>query len=265
MTWRRAASLIVLAALAAGARAADVGSTYPTGSITTRAQADQALAAARAADREAESAYKGELQRCAKAFLQNQCTEDARRALDAQKRVIRRVEVEARDVRRRADAQERADKRSAAEAKRGADSAPGQPAANAPPSERPAEEPPKDGPAARQRDAGERAAKEATARERAARAAQEKAAREKGAAENRAQLKERQEAHRQEEAQRKLNEPQDAATRAENVKAFEEKQRDAAAYAKRKEEERIANEKRREERRIERERKQKELEEAAKR
>src|SRR5262252_8767058 len=100
-----------------GARAAGLSDTYPPGSISNREQAQKALDAARAADQEAETAYRSEMQRCAKVFLQNQCTEDARRALGAKKRELQRVEIEAREVKRRADAEDRAKKRTESEPK----------------------------------------------------------------------------------------------------------------------------------------------------
>jgi hypothetical protein len=218
--------LIAFAALSCEtALAADIGNTYPAGAITTRAQAEDALAAARAAETEAETAHREELERCAGKFLQNRCTQDARRKFEAQQREIRRVEVEAREVRRRIDAEERAARRAEAEAKRKAE---------APPT-------PRDG-GARQSDTDKAAA-----------------------AANREQYEQRIKAHEAAEAQRAQREAAEASARAANVKAYEEKQREAAAYAKRKKEERIANEKRREERRLERERKQKELEAQGKR
>jgi hypothetical protein len=220
--------LAALLTVAGHARAADPGATYPAGSITTREQAEEALAAVRAAQTEAETAHREELKRCATVFLVNKCTGEARRKFDAQKREFRRVEIEARDVRRRIDADERAAKRSESEAKQRSQNAPN-----------PAPDPD-------------------------ARAAQQ-AEKDKAATANREQYQQKQKAHAEAEAQRKQKEAAEAGERAENVKAYEDKQREAAAYAKRKEEERIANEKRRENRRIEREKKQKALDEQAKR
>lgn len=217
-----------LLAVAGNAGAADPGTTYPAGSITTREQSEEALTAVRAAQTEAETAHREELKRCATVFLVNKCTGEARRKFDAQKREFRRVEIEARDVRRRIDADERAAKRSESEAKQRSQNTP-----NPAP------------------DADARAAQQAE--------------KDKGAAASREQYQQKQKAHAEAEAQRKQKEASEASERAENVKAYEEKQREAAAHAKRKEEERIANEKRREERRIEREKKQKALDEQAKR
>jgi len=231
--------MVVVGACAAvgAARAAGVGDTYPPGSITNREQAQKALDAARAADQEAETAYRNEMQRCATVFLQNQCTEDARRALGAKKHELRRVEIEAREVKRRLDAEDRAKKRMESEAKRQSEPAPKPvPEAGAPE-------------AKRQPGAAPKAVPDDAAR------AAEQAERDKAAAANRESYQQKQKAHAEVEAKRQANEAAQAEQRAENVKELEEKQRDAAEYAKKK---------RREDRRIERERLQKEREEQAK-
>lgn len=227
---KRLVALIAAAWCAASvaASAADVGATYPAGSITTREQAEQALEAVRAASKEAETAHRTQLQHCATVFLQNKCTSEARHKLDADKRELRRVEIEARDVRRKIDADERMKQRLEAESKRQ--------------SERAAGSPP---------DPKDHAATQAE--------------KDTAAAANREQYQQRQKAHAEEQAQRKAKEDNESAERAASVKAYEEKQRAAAEYAKRKEEERIQNEKRREDRRIEREKAQKEREDQAKR
>jgi hypothetical protein len=232
MRSKRRLVLVALVVVLKTTHAADLGATYPPGSITTREQAQQALAAARAAERDAENTQRAELQACSKVFLQNRCSDDARRKFDAQRREIRRVEVEAREVRRRLDAEERAARRGPTEGKDKTDKAgsAGKPAATREPST----------------------------------GAAEQAARDKQAAANRERYQKRLQEHEDEQADRRKAEAEAAAQRQANAKAYEEKQRAAAAYAKRREEERKANEKRREERRLERERKQKELEGQAK-
>jgi len=210
----------------ASAIAADITATYPAGSITTREQSQRALADMRTARSDAEAEHRQAVQRCSSVFQQTKCTDEAQRKFDARKREISRIELDARDVRRRLDAEERAAKRAESAAHRDGSS-------------------PKPLP-----DEGERAI--------------EQGEKDKAAAENREKFQERQKAHAEEQEQRKQKEAAEAPERAANVKAFEDKQREAAEYAKRKEEERIANEKRRDDRRKERERQQKELEDAAK-
>src|SRR5262249_22398259 len=160
--------------------------------------------------------------------------------------------LEARDLRRRRDAEERAAKRDKAESKRDDAGAPKPlPDAGGRPND--------------QVDKGKADAENRQKFEERQKAhATEQTEKEKSDAENRAKFLERQKAQAEEQDKRKQKDAAEAPERDANVKAFDEKQRDAADYAKRKEAERVENEKRREQRRQERERQQKELENQAK-
>ncbi len=91
-------------ALAAGAMAEapapDLDHRYPKGSITTQAQADQALADAAAAERALDKAFATERARCARVFLATECLDKARRVHTLGRTQTHRIEVEAHDLQR---------------------------------------------------------------------------------------------------------------------------------------------------------------------
>jgi colicin import membrane protein len=104
----------MLLAVALSVHASEFGGRYPTGAITDRARAEQAL---READAEAARIERESVAReaeCHKAFLVNRCREEVRRDRLAAERELRRVRIEARDVQRRLDAEDAAQRRARA-------------------------------------------------------------------------------------------------------------------------------------------------------
>ena len=203
--------------------AARLEAAYPAGSISTRASAESALAAAAQTDQETERRYDTERAECLHRFLVNRCLDGARRRLVVAQRVILRVQVEAHDWQRADDAAGRQQRR----AGEGAD---------------------------RERDAAAQASKEREARaaadDRAGDAARRQADSRRQEAEqpaNRARFAQRQENHAADQA--RAGSAQAAATRADNVQKLAEKRDLAAQHAQQVAADRKVNEARREERR----------------
>lgn len=107
----RIVAAMVLVAAAAAAGASEFGRRFPTGSITDRAGAQQALREAEAEEARVARDFAAREAECYQAFLVNRCREEVRRdRLDAE-RELRRVKVEANDLQRKLDAQDAAKKR----------------------------------------------------------------------------------------------------------------------------------------------------------
>ena len=85
------------------ASAQDFAARYPAGSITTREQADQAIAAAAKEDKRVKQVYDERDRECYRQFLVNDCREKVRRERELARRHVRRVEVEAKDLKRKLD------------------------------------------------------------------------------------------------------------------------------------------------------------------
>ena len=83
--------------------AADFAEQYPPGSITTRAQADQAIAAAEQEQARQKQVFDQRDQDCYRQILVNDCREKVRRERERARREVRRVELEAKDLRSKLD------------------------------------------------------------------------------------------------------------------------------------------------------------------
>src|SRR4249920_4166926 len=196
----------------AGAIAADFAEQYPPGSITTRAQADQAIAAAEKEQTRLKQVFDQRDQDCYRQILVNDCREKVRRDRETARRDVRRVEVEAKDLRRKLEQEDNERKR--AEQQRQ------QPATDA---------------------AREAKAAEAQKRQDKAAGGAKPPATEEEIARNRAEYERKQKEH----ADRLAKEQQRATENAKNVAEYEQKQADAAKRA----EANAAERKKREERR----------------
>ena len=95
--------LLAIWFLCAGVFAADFAERYPPGSITTRAQADQAIAAAEQEQARQKQVFDQRDQDCYRQILVNDCREKVRREREGARREVRRVELEAKDLRRKLD------------------------------------------------------------------------------------------------------------------------------------------------------------------
>jgi hypothetical protein len=99
------------AAATAPARASEVGSAeelarrFPPGSLVTAQDADAALAAADALHRLSASTYDREREHCLHVFFVNHCLDSARTAQRRDEHEVRRLTLEAHELRRRIDAQ----------------------------------------------------------------------------------------------------------------------------------------------------------------
>lgn len=109
---RAAAGLLILCALAA--RAGDstpaerLARSFPPGSITSEPQAAAALAQAAQLHRELQEAFAREQSACEHDFFVNHCMDAARTRERAGEHEVRRVTLEAHDLRRQIQAQENA-------------------------------------------------------------------------------------------------------------------------------------------------------------
>jgi hypothetical protein len=210
--------LLVLVLLTGQARAEDFATRFPQGSITTREQADAALKAGQLEEERQRKLFDARDAECYRAILVNDCREKVRRERELARRDVQRIELEAKDTKRRLDQQDLAKRRAEEEKQRAAE------------------------------EAG-RADKEAAARkqaeQRSSEAAAKAAAKTPGEAEqNRADYERKQQEH----AAKLKQEQQDAAKRAQNAAEYQQKQVDAAKRAADAEAER----KKREARRVER-------------
>lgn len=213
----RPALLVLLLFATLPARASDFGARYPAGSITDAARAETALREAEAEQSRIERDSRAREAECHKEFLVNRCRDAVRRDKLTAERELRRVRVEAHDLQRRLDAEAAAHRRAEAAAK-----------GDQPPGAGPARTPRKDV------SAGASLSPEEEAR-------------------NRAEYEKRI-ADKQKEAAREQAKAQE---RADNVRAYREKQEEAERRAQ----QNAAERKRAEERRAER-RKQIEAQEA---
>lgn len=90
-------------ALCSAASAQDFSARYPAGSLTTREQADQAIAAAEQEEKRVKQVYDERDRECYRQFLVNDCREKVRRERELARRDARRVELEAKDLKRKLD------------------------------------------------------------------------------------------------------------------------------------------------------------------
>lgn len=207
--------------LSAGmAQVSAFGARFAPGSISTRDQAQAALAAARTEEEQVEKAFQASDRACYQSLLVNDCRERVRRDHEMARREIRRVEVEARDVVRRIDAEERERRKAEAPAQK----SPAQKSTvPAPEPKLPAAVP----------DAGKPRVDRTIPPEEAAR--------------NRAQAEQREREHQAQEARRVEKDAERARSAAEQ----KQKQAEAAEHARKSEEERIRREARRAKRQAE--------------
>lgn len=109
--------------LALPAAANDFGARYPAGSILDVAAAQAALKDADAEMAEIERRAKARDAECYRGFFVNSCRDDVRREKELAEREVRRVRVEAGDLRRRVDAEQVAKQRADREAARAVEDA----------------------------------------------------------------------------------------------------------------------------------------------
>jgi hypothetical protein len=211
----------LLLALPALAQTAAFGERFPAGSIGTRSQADAAIAAASAEESRLAREFDARDAECLTRFLVNDCKEKVRRERELALRDVRRVELEARDTRRRLDQEDLA-RRRAEQAQ--AEAAEAQ--------------------ARRDREAA--AAASQRERQQKATEAAKPALTEDEAARNRAEFERKQQEH----AARLAKEQQAAGEPARNAEEYQRKQAEAAKRA----EASAAERKRREDKRAERKR-----------
>jgi hypothetical protein len=194
---------------------------YPPGSITTTARAELALADARAAHARLQAEFEAQRRHCAGVFFVNRCMDTARHAQRAGEQQVRAVTLESHDLQRHLDAIAHADSRAQEERQEAAD------AALRPDRERQAAL------SARTRE------ENASARAEDAKRDQEKAAQDSAATASRAR------AQQADVARKDALRPQQEAAALHD---FQDKQAQAAAYAKTRAQDREANAKRRTER-----------------
>jgi hypothetical protein len=206
--------------------AAELAARHPAGSVSTAEQAQAAQAAADKADAAAQAAWRDAQEHCAHVFFVTSCRDRALRARRDVEREARRVRVEANAVERQIDTQARARQKT-------------EQAARAPTPE-------------------QRVEREASARadwqgrqQRSLDNAADRAQRERDAAQRKTELTQRLAEQQGRDAERAAQEP----ARAETVRQFEARQRQAAVYAEEKAKERAVNERKRADRLRERERK----------
>src|SRR4029450_4439856 len=210
---------LLLALLSISAAAEEFSARYPAGSITTREQADAAVKATQQEEQRLHKLYADRDAACYGQFLVNDCREKVRRERELALRDGKRVEVEAKDTRRRLDQQD-LERRRAEEQKQ------------------------------REATAGEREQREKAARSGLEQRQSQSADRAAGAitpeqaARNQAEYERKQKEH----AERVAKEQQRAAQSSQNAAEYKQKQVDAAKHA----EESAAERKQREEKRAER-------------
>jgi hypothetical protein len=228
--------LAILVLLTGHARAEDFAARFPPGSITTREQADAAVRAAQQEEARQKKLFDAREAECYRAVLVNDCREKVRHERELTRREVRRIELEAKDAKRRIDQEELAKRRAEEEKQRAA------------------------------LEAG-RADKEAAARKQTEQRSSEAAAKAAGgktpeeAVQNRANYDRKQQEH----ADKLAKEQQDAAKHAQNAAEYKQKQADAAKRAQDAEVERKKREARREERKQTMEKKEAEREALRKR
>jgi len=229
--------LPVVLLLALPAAAQDFLARFPAGSITTREQAEAALAAAGKEQTRIEQEFAARDAECYRRFLVNECRDTVRRERELARRDVRRVELEAGDTRRRLDQQEAEQRRAAQREQHEAqDRQRDQRAGEAPQPSGGIASPPQARPPA----AGS-ASKPLTDEE---------------IARNRAEYDAKQKAH----AERLAREQAEAGTRAQNAEAYRQKQAEAEKRAADNEAERKLREQRRARRAEEMKRKEAERE-----
>jgi hypothetical protein len=198
--------------------AQEFGVRYPAGSIRDEVHAQAVLKEADAEMTRITREAKARDAECLRGFFVNSCREDVRREKELAEREVRRVRVEARDVRRRIEAERVAKRRADEQASRAAEDA-----------QRPQKE---------SRTLGAAKAREAGAKQRDTRADRTEASQQGGPAEG----GEPGSAHR---APPRMT----AEERAENLRKYQQKQEQAQKRAQEQEAKRIANEQRRAEKR----------------
>lgn len=206
-------SLLMLVLAAAPVDAQDIAARFPVGSITTREQADVALAATRQEEARIDQEYAARDAECYRKFMVNDCRDKVRREKELARREVKRVELEAGNTRRLLDQQDAEQRRNAQqqqheardrERPRSADGGGGN-----------AVEGSAAAPAPRQPATGKTAARPSTP------LSAEEVAR------NRAEHDAKQKAH----AERLAREQAEAGTRAGNAAVYQQKQADAAQRA----------------------------------
>ncbi|HTN48153.1 MAG TPA: hypothetical protein VMK32_01860 [Burkholderiaceae bacterium] len=210
-------ALVALVA-ASTAHAQDFLSRYPSGSITTRQQADQAIAAAQKEQARLKQVYDERDKDCYRQILVNDCREKVRRERESARNDVHRVELEAKDLKRKLDYEDLQRKR--------AEQQEGQPAAD------------------EARKAREAAARADTQQRQDKAAAAKPGLTSEEIERNKADLERKQQEH----AQRLAKEQQHAAEAPKKVTEYEQKQADAAKRA----EANAVERKKREERRAQR-------------
>lgn len=204
---------------------AGLSRNYPAGSITSRELADRALTDSTRAEQAVQAAFAAQRVRCADVFLVNHCLDAARRVARDGEREIRRVGLEAHDLQRHLAAQEHARSRAEEQRREAADEL-----------QRPERE--REARAAAQ-------AREDNAAARAQDARQDPVAAAQARADSDAKLRTHDRDLEAKDAVRRRQE-------ADSVRAFDEKQTQAAEYAQTRARDKAANEKRRAERKTER-------------
>jgi len=213
--------LLLLLALPAAAQ--DISSRFPAGSITTREQAEAALAAASKEQARIEKEFDARDAECYRRFLVNDCRETVRREREIARREVKRVELEAGNTVRLLDQQEVEQRRAVQREQREAQDQQREPRAAQP---APATATPPQPRSQPREPAADSASKPLTDEE---------------IARNRADYEAKQKAH----AERLAREQAEAATRAQNAEAYRQKQADAAKRAADSEAERKLREQRR--------------------
>ncbi len=115
--------LVVLTLLTGHARAEDFAVRFPAGSITTREQADAALKAAQQEEERQKKLFDARDAECYRAILVNDCREKVRRERELARREVQRIELEAKDTKRRLDQQDLAKRRAEEDKQRAAEEA----------------------------------------------------------------------------------------------------------------------------------------------
>jgi len=110
--------LLLLPALTA---AQDFGARFPAGSVKAREQASQALEAVETEYARLKAEFDARDAQCYREILVNDCREKVRRDRELARRDVHRVELEAKDTRRRLDHEELLQKRAEQEKKQAAE------------------------------------------------------------------------------------------------------------------------------------------------
>jgi hypothetical protein len=110
--------IFLIVAVASAFAAGPWSARFPPGSIQTREQADEAVRAVKAESDAVKRNYADEAAKCNAKILVNRCEEQARARRDQQLHEIERTHIEADDLVRKLDAEERARRRAEEEARR---------------------------------------------------------------------------------------------------------------------------------------------------